>query len=578
MGGAASSPASSAVIPTRLDDRNDENTRCQNTESSLRDLPKPDNKPYDDIKSDSKSVVSVDLEDTNNEKAKEEVQLSSYESTSQSALQNNRYEDEELARKIAQEMADAELAEKIANEMMDEEYALKLAADYEGTYSASPAVQPFVNKRVQEENDEIFANKMNDLYELVKVNSDMFHNEIQRIRDMSKKAQINSKANTEDMLLKEAREIFHKPERMKNVPKSPSDSKQKNDINVNLKPLPLSVTKLSLNDHQKQFFQDYGFVIIPNVIPRNIIVSAQRSAQEMLVADAQNDMTLDHESVKSFANLPERHRPDWVNCQNEKLRAVFSTERNLSLCRSLIGEFDFQGHKGVGKYVFAPRFCAWDLYPPQSKLSKKVLSHKLRRVCPSFSYDLNDLPVDFDSWSRQFLITAKELGMEFAPCEFENWHVDGWDVMRIASFDVIWGGFLSPLQRGNLGNIIVYPGSHHKISQFLRYEGARNSVWYDTRKGEEPLSTLPSLHSAGVCDGRPYEVLANEGDVVLMHPFLAHGVGTNVTNDPRLTVYCRLKSELHDENRQKMHNGEDLLAAHTWTGDIFSLQPGLQGP
>lgn len=147
--------------------------------------------------------------------------------------------------------------------------------------------------------------------------------------------------------------------------------------------------------------------------------------------------------------------------------------------------------------------------------------------------------------------------------------------MTIAGFDLIWGTFLSPLKRGNLGNLIVYPGSHYCISKLLHMKGARDSVWYDSKKGELPLPTLPSLCSAGVADGRPYEVLVKEGDVILMHPFLAHGVGTNVSLDPRLAVYCRLQSSQHAENRRKMHEGGDLLAARTWTGDIFSLQPGM---
>jgi len=155
--------------------------------------------------------------------------------------------------------------------------------------------------------------------------------------------------------------------------------------------------------------------------------------------------------------------------------------------------------------------------------------------------------------------------------------VDGWDTMTIAGFDLIWGTFLSALPRGNLGNLIVYPGSHYSISQFLHKKGARDSIWYDSREGEQQIPTLPSLFSAGVADGRPYEVLAQEGDVIMMHPFLAHGVGTNVSLDPRLAVYCRLQSLQHGDNRQKMHEavGGDLLGSHIWTGDIFSLQPGI---
>jgi hypothetical protein len=487
-----------------------------------------------------------------------------------------------LAHKLAQEMADAELAESIANEMMDEEYALKLAAEYEGVNSLSPALQSQVDIKLQQQNDEVYAQKMRDIFELEENDTDMCHSEIQRIRDLSVRAEIQSKANTEFILLERARATFQQQQKIvageaeaeadaKSICLS-KKKKRESDEFVLLSP------NLTLSKHQQDFFRHYGFVVIRKVIQPETIASAKKAANAPLEKDAQNDTSLESntKSLKVFANLPEGFRPEWANCQDQDLRSLFSDERNMSLCHGLVGDFDFDAHNTVGSYSFAPRFRAWDLHPPQSTQSKKSLSHALRTVCPSYSYDLNDLPSDFDTWSKQFLLSAQGLGMKFSPCEFENWHVDGWDVMNIAGFDLIWGTFLSPLQRGNLGNLIVYPGSHYCISQFLREKGARNSVWYDSRKDEQPLASLPSLYSAGVADGRPYEVLAKEGDVILMHPFLAHGVGTNVSLTPRLAVYCRLQAKTHAEYRRKMHTtGGDLLGARTWTGDIFSLQPGL---
>ena len=490
-------------------------------------------------------------------------------------VNNNHKEDEELARKLAQELADAELAEKIAYEMMDEEYALKLSVENDGTYASTlPGAQPFVNRKIQQSNDEIYARKINDLFELAERDSDIFQNEIESIRNLSLKAEHNSMIYRDSKhSLAEARTIF-KQSSMNMKSNENACQKSENFVDACDSKDSSCSSSICLNDHQKEFFRNYGFVVIPNVIPKNIVLAAQKSAHAMLTTDSEKENPLDREP-KSFANLPERHRRDWINCQDNDLRALFSNNRNMSLCQSILGEFDFSKHNGEGKYIFAPRFRGWDVHPPMSKLSKKSLSHNFRRACPSFSYDLNNLPVDFDSWSRQFLISAECLDMTFAPCEFENWHIDNWDVMSIAGFDLIWGAFFSPLERGNLGNLIVYPGSHHKISQLLCNDGARNSVWYDCRKGEDPLPNLPPLYSAGVSDGRSYEVLAKEGDVILMHPFLAHGEGTNVSRDPRLAVFCRLQSDNHLENREKMHIDGDLFAPRIWTGDIFSLQVGV---
>jgi hypothetical protein len=499
-------------------------------------------------------------------------------------------EEDLFAQKLSQEMADAELAEKIAYEMMDEECALKLAAEMEGIHSSNPVLQSAVDRKLQEENDAEYAKKMAELYELESSDTDCFRNEIHRIRDMSLQAEINSKQKTERKVLELARATYQEQqlqEAEKIISKKTSRKKEYNKSDSLASHLSPNHT---LSEKQKSFFQRFGFVVIRQVFDNTALAAASSAAVDLLVKDAKSDNVLDAD-VKEFSNLPEGYRHEWADVKDDRLRTLFADERNLCLCRSVIGDFEFditshnsKTYKGKNKnktgneavrLMFAPRFRAWDLYPPQSKYSKKSLSHGLRRVCPSYPIDLNDLPQDFDPWTRQFLVSANDLGMTFAPCEFENWHVVGWDVMEIAAYSLLWGTFLSPLQRGNLGNLIVYPGSHHCISKLLLERGARNSVWYDSRKGEGPVATLPSLFAPGVSDGRGYEVLVKEGDVIIMHPFLAHGEGTNVSVDPRMAMFGRLRSNEHLHNRQKMHQKGDLLGPRTWSGDIFSLQPGL---
>lgn len=90
-----------------------------------------------------------------------------------------------------------------------------------------------------------------------------------------------------------------------------------------------------------------------------------------------------------------------------------------------------------------------------------------------------------------------------------------------------------------MGNLIVYPGTHYSIAKILKKTGAKKSFWFDARKGESSpdQKQLPSLAKKGIADGEPYEVLGEPGDVVMMHPWLAHGIGLNTTESPRLAVY-----------------------------------------
>ena len=78
-----------------------------------------------------------------------------------------------------------------------------------------------------------------------------------------------------------------------------------------------------------------------------------------------------------------------------------------------------------------------------------------------------------------------------------------------------------------------------------------------------------------MADGLPYEVCTEPGDVVLAHPFLAHGIGTNITENPRFAVYCRIHADQHKQYRQQMLQG-DAFQPNTWMGDIFNLQPGMK--
>ena len=52
--------------------------------------------------------------------------------------------------------------------------------------------------------------------------------------------------------------------------------------------------------------------------------------------------------------------------------------------------------------------------------------------------------------------------MQFAPApKDKNWHLDGWDYKNVATFSILWGTYINSLPEGNMGNLLVYPGTHH---------------------------------------------------------------------------------------------------------------------
>ena len=345
-----------------------------------------------------------------------------------------------------------------------------------------------------------------------------------------------------------------------------------------------------LTEAQLIFFRAYGFLVLKGVVPQETVKCAREKAEAMIREDIDERRKKDR--VWAFGGLPEGSRSTWANCMAPELRAVFTGSVNTRLCEQMVGGYTFEHHKGVGSVTFAPRFQAWRGNPPGEDfpeaphvagITKAIRAGHLRATpryaLGSLSEEFKELP----KWSREFLKAADALGASFAPCTDGNWHIDGWDCNSIAGFNLIWGTFLTPLPAGHLGNLIVYPGAcvqsvlqpmfshyqpcsnlcsnlgslivypgtHHAIAEILHHTGAKKSFWFDAKKGQKApdQKALPSLARKGLADGKPYEVLCQPGDVAIMHPWLAHGIGMNTSESPRLAVYVRLHANDHGKVR-----------------------------
>ena len=71
-------------------------------------------------------------------------------------------------------------------------------------------------------------------------------------------------------------------------------------------------------------------------------------------------------------------------------------------------------------------------------------------------------------WSKEFIKNGNKLEYNFSPSIDNNWHIDGVAHNKIGIFSLLWGSFINALPKGNMGNLIVIPGSHHVVAKHLR--------------------------------------------------------------------------------------------------------------
>ena len=144
--------------------------------------------------------------------------------------------------------------------------------------------------------------------------------------------------------------------------------------------------------------------------------------------------------------------------------------------------------------------------------------------------------------------------MTFAPSQDDNWHIDGIDYNKTATFNILWGSYINSLPKGNMGNLTVRPGTHHVIADMMKKKG--QFFQYDGKK--EKAKPLPELKKEGIADGKFYSVIVEAGDILFAHPWLAHGIGGNFSKEIRLAVYCRLYTNNFIMKGRSEMAGKDL--------------------
>jgi hypothetical protein len=115
-------------------------------------------------------------------------------------------------------------------------------------------------------------------------------------------------------------------------------------------------------------------------------------------------------------------------------------------------------------------------------------------------------------------------------------HIDGVtpppSAGRPGTFTMLAGVVLSDQSRDDMGNLWVWPGTHHRLAAYFAAQGTGALI----ASGGYP----PVEHN------NPVPVHARPGDLLLASYLLLHNIGGNTSGTLRKTVYFRLKVAGHD--------------------------------
>ena len=103
---------------------------------------------------------------------------------------------------------------------------------------------------------------------------------------------------------------------------------------------------------------------------------------------------------------------------------------------------------------------------------------------------------------------------------------------RPGTFTLLAGVFLTDQLDEDMGNLWVWPGTHHTFAAHLRAHGPEA-----LRDMAHPNFGLPE----------PEQVRGRAGDLLLAHYLLGHNMGGNLSSTVRRVAYARLRTEGHEE-------------------------------
>ena len=116
----------------------------------------------------------------------------------------------------------------------------------------------------------------------------------------------------------------------------------------------------------------------------------------------------------------------------------------------------------------------------------------------------------------------------------------------IGRFSILVGMVLSEWKHEWMGNFTTYPRSHIMIERLLKQYGHDTFI-----KKQNDITTRYNWNN-GVNKINARQTIATPGDIILCHPFLAHRVAPNYSNDIRDAVFMRPTKMGHKQNMDAM--------------------------
>ena len=143
-----------------------------------------------------------------------------------------------------------------------------------------------------------------------------------------------------------------------------------------------------------------------------------------------------------------------------------------------------------------------------------------------------------------------------------HWHIDGLSTPDstqnsipsgdIHNFTALVGVLLQDVPEENMGNLVLYPGSHLELQEHFKSVGFSEVLTHGTK-------ALPKLNFARA----PVQIRGKAGDAIIVNYLTAHLVAPNLSSSIRYCIYFRLKGQCFEQgNRRALkHRPESMLDA-----------------
>eukprot|EP00003_Mantamonas_plastica_P031205 TRINITY_DN801_c2_g1_i1.p1 TRINITY_DN801_c2_g1~~TRINITY_DN801_c2_g1_i1.p1 ORF type:complete len:567 (-),score=146.07 TRINITY_DN801_c2_g1_i1:269-1969(-) len=250
-----------------------------------------------------------------------------------------------------------------------------------------------------------------------------------------------------------------------------------------------------LNKEQLEHLHNFGYVTVPGVVDKDLVMRAKRLINAELGKGVSPQEMEEAKKSALFKNLS----------THKDIKNLFSKSEARSIVESALGKVPNQDgsmHFGQIALRFPGDMCG----------------------------------IDGKNSDNSFSIP---------PWWNKTWHIDGFGhreseggVKQLDNFNCLVGVLLNDLPEDFSGNLMVYPGSHNTICDYIRSHDVQIAM-------ESGLDVIKESVEGDF--NAPQQIKGKAGDIVICHWMLAHSIAPNCSGDIRHAVYFRVKGENFEE-------------------------------